>query len=312
MDMSTPLTLAEAIWVYADEQVAHDFVVALRWPDGVTCPDCGGSDLSFVSTRWTWKCKNKECARQSFSVKVGTIFEDSPIKLGTWLAAIWMIANAKNGISSYEIHRSLGITQKSAWFVLHRIRLAMQTGTFAKLSGEVEADETFVGGKRSNMLRDRKRDDGVKGTRGSVGKVAVLGIIERDGVVRAKVVSNVKKSTLCAEVAAMVEPGSTVYTDALASYDGLNLTYTHQTIDHKQCYGIGETHTNHIEYFWTLFKLTLKGTYIHMDARHLDALLDEQTFRFNTRKGSDGQRFAKTVEQVSGKRLTYNALKGRN
>jgi len=147
-----PTNLLEAIRYFQDLDVANDFVAALRWPDGPECPTCESTEVGFVKTRRLWKCRNKKCRRQ-FSVKVGTILEDSPIPLDKWLASVWLIANAKNGISSHVLGRSVGLTQKSAWFVLHRIRLAMQTGDFRKFSGEVEADETYIGGKARNMHR---------------------------------------------------------------------------------------------------------------------------------------------------------------
>lgn len=171
-----PKTLLEAIRFFSDPETCVTFMSLLRWPNGVTCPRCAAQDVSFLSTRRIWKCRS--CKKQ-FSVKVGSIMEDSPLGLDKWLAAIWMIANCKNGVSSYEIHRALGITQKSAWFLLHRIRLAMQTGTFQKLSGTVEADETYIGGLAKNMHK-AEREKRIMGTGGS-GKAIVMGILERHG-----------------------------------------------------------------------------------------------------------------------------------
>src|SRR5690349_2714167 len=184
-----PTTLLQAIRYFSDVEVATQFVADLRWPNGPVCPNCGGVEHSYLSTRRLWKCK--ECKKQ-FSVKVGTIFEDSALGLDKWLPAIWLVANSKNGISSHELARSLGTTQKSAWFMLHRIRLAMQTGTFNKLSGEVEADETFIGGL-AKFQHERKRKH--IGT-GGVGKAAVMGLLERDGHVRAYTIPNTRKATL--------------------------------------------------------------------------------------------------------------------
>ena len=198
-----PKTLLEAIRFVSDLDVATEYVAKLRWPDGPVCPACGLVDEKhyYLKTRRVWKCRS--CKKQ-FSVKVGTIFEDSSVGLDKWLAAIWMIANCKNGISSYELHRSIGVTQKTAWFMLHRIRLAMQAGTFEKLSGEVEADETYIGGKARNMHQS-KRKEKVTG-RGSSGKVAVMGLLERHGEVRTKVVPDTKSRTLQVEVRENVEP----------------------------------------------------------------------------------------------------------
>jgi transposase-like protein len=212
-----PRTLIEAVRYFSDLDTCTEFVARLRWPDGPVCPRCGCGDYSYLTTRRLWKCK--ACKRQ-YSVKVGTIFEDSPLGLDKWLPAIWLIANSKNGISSHELGRALGITQKSAWFVLHRIRLAMQTGTFNKLDGAVEVDETFIGGKARNMHKDvRKRK--ITGT-GGKDKTVVVGVKQRGGEARATVVPNRKRPTLQAHVAEHVKPGAAVYTDALESYSGLS------------------------------------------------------------------------------------------
>lgn len=239
-----PGTLQEAILYFADPDNCVDFLAQLRWPDGITCPKCESKKVSYLSTRRVWKCK--ECKKQ-FSVKAGTLMEDSALGLDRWLAAIWLIANAKNGVSSYEIGRSLGVTQKSAWFLLHRIRLAMQTGTFKKLSGEVEVDETFIGGKARNMHKS-VRAKKIKGTGGS-GKTAVMGLLERHGEVRTKVVPNVRRRVLHNEVQQHVEPGACLFTDALPSYTGLETDYTHNVINHAEEYVRGNVHTNGVENF---------------------------------------------------------------
>jgi transposase-like protein len=311
---SEPQTLIEAIRYFADPDVTLYTMVELRWPDGVHCPTCGRTDPRFIATRRIWECKEKHPRRQ-FSAKVGTIFEDSPIDLGKWFAAIWMVANCKNGISSYEMHRALGVTQKTAWFMDHRIRLAMKTGTFIKMSGEVEADETYIGGLAKNMHKD-ERARKIKGTGGS-GKAAVLGIVERgddNGTSRIKTshVPNVKRRTLAPEVRANVEPGATIYTDALKSYLGLSDAYTHETEDHAIAFVRGNIHTNNVENFWSLLKRTLKGTYVSVDPVHLDSYLDEQAFRFNEREHNDSARFRKVASSVAGRRLTYAELIGKH
>lgn len=301
-----PTSLIEAIRYFADPDVCVEFVASLRWPDGPVCPRCEGKEHSYLSTRRVWKCK--ACKKQ-FSVKVGTIFEDSPIPLDKWLAAIWMIANAKNGVSSHELGRSLGLTQKSAWFVLHRVRLAMQTGSFSKFDGEVEVDETFIGGKARNM-HPRVRKQKISGT-GGKDKTAVMGILERGGEVRAMVVEDTRKGTLQGHVRSHVEPGSAVYSDALRSYTGLADDFQHATIDHAVAYVDGQVHTNGIENFWSLLKRSLKGTYVSVEPYHLFRYLDEQVFRFNLRKDNDLGRFAVVLSRVAGRRLTYDALIGR-
>jgi transposase-like protein len=229
--------------------------------------------------------------------------------LDKWLTAIWLIANAKNGISSYEIHRALGVTQKSAWFMLHRIRLAMQQGSIEKLSGHVEVDETFIGGKARNMHRS-ERARKIHGT-GGAGKVAVMGLLERHGEVRTMVVPNVKRKSLRKEINTHVEPGSMVYSDALKSYNDLNYDYMHNVINHAEKYVEGNVHTNGIENFWSLLKRTIGGTYISVEPFHLFRYLDEQAFRFNRRKANDADRFFEVLTMVTGKRLEYSELTGK-
>lgn len=304
----TPRTLLEAIRHYADPDICIAFMVKLRWPSGVVeCPTCGRTDVRFLATRRLWECKTKHPRRQ-FSIKVGTIFEDSPLGLDKWLPAIWMIANCKNGVSSHEMARTLGVTQKTAWFMLHRIRLAMQTGTFSKLSGEVEADETFIGGRARNMHPGKRKAKG----RGAVGKEVVLGILERKGEVRTFHVPNTKGRTVRPKVREHVEPGSDVYTDALASYVGLAPDYVHQVIDHAERYVDGRIHTNGLENFWSLLKRGIKGTYIGVAPFHLFRYLDEQTFRYNNRKDErgDGGRFLSVLASIVDRRLTYQQLTG--
>lgn len=301
-----PQTLMEAIKYFADADNALSFMVQIRWPNGISCPRCESTEHSFISTRRVWKCKG--CKKQ-FTVKLGTIMEDSPIGFDKWLAAIWMIANDKNGISSYEIARGLGITQKSAWFLLHRIRLAMQTGTFEKLAGPVEADETFIGGKASNM-HEWKREQKIKG-RGGVGETIVMGILERRGEVRAQVVPDREGETLQGIVREHVKAGASVYTDSLTSYAGLSADYVHDFVNHTEEYVRGAVHTNGIENFWSLLKHGLKGTYVSVEPFHPFRNVDEQSFRFNNRKTNEAERFLKTCRSISGRRVTYEKLTGK-
>jgi transposase-like protein len=259
-----------------------------------------------------WECKGAHSRRQ-FSAKVGTIFEDSPLGLDKWFAAIWLIANCKNGVSSYEIHRGIGVTQKTAWFMLHRIRLAMETGTFLKSGGEFEADETFIGGLSKNMSPNRRAKT-ITGS-GVSGKEIVMGVLRRGtdsepSKVAAEHVKNRKKGTVQEAVRAVAEAGASVYTDALRSYDGLAADYVHQVVDHAVEYVRDNVHTNGMENFWSLFKRALKGTYVSVEPAHLDAYVVEQTFRFNERKDKDGGRFRKVLGAVSGKRITYKELIG--
>jgi transposase-like protein len=308
-----PQTLHSAIKYFANEDRALDFMKAIRWPDGIVkCPRCGATDVSFLATRRIWKCKQAH-EKQQFSVKVGTVLEDSPISLDKWLCGFWLIANAKNGISSYELHRSLGVTQKTAWFMLHRIRLAMQDGSIEKMKGTVEADETFIGGLRANMKKSKKAQ--FKGA-GTVAMTPVMGLLERNtpdkcSRVRLKVVKTTRKHELQAEVRQHVEKGADVYTDAHHSYVGLSDEYAHQFIDHAECYAKGAVHTNGLENFWALLKRGIHGTYVNVEPFHLFRYLDEQAFRFNERKDNDAGRFVKVVSGIIGKGLRYAKLTGK-
>jgi transposase-like protein len=307
-DKDLPKTLQQAIKFFSDDLTCIRLIASRRWQDGVAvCPKCGESNNTFLESRKVWQCKNKECKKQ-FSVKVGTIFEDSPIGLDKWLTAVWLITNAKNGISSYEIHRAIGVTQKTAWFMLHRIRLAMQNGSFEKLSGNVECDETFIGGKAKNMHK-AKRKAVIQG-HGSVGKTAVFGALERKGRVLAKVIESTNRETLHSEVKEKVETGSKLFTDEWLSYRGLDENYIHEVSNHGIEYVKGNVHTNGIENFWSCLKRTLKGTYVSVEPFHLSRYLDEQMFRFNERKLNDKERFIGVLKAVSGKRLTYDELRG--
>jgi transposase-like protein len=306
-----PQTLMHAVTYFADPDRCDEYMKSIKWPDGrIFCPACGGLEIGEIKNRRKLQCKAKECRKQ-FSVKVGTIFEDSPLPLQKWFVAIWSITNAKNGISSCELARAIGVTQKSAWFMLHRIRLAMRTGTFARIKGEIEADESFIGGLSKNMHKNR-REHAITGTGGS-GKTAVMGILERSSEngasrVKARVVPNTRRDTLQPEIREHVEPGSKLYTDAWIAYRGLSDEYAHEVIDHAIEYVRGRVHTNGIENFWTLLKRTLKGTYVAVSPEHLNRYLDEQTMRFNERDGTDSDRFMKVMKSVRDRRLTYNRL----
>jgi len=310
-----PKTLQAAIIYFADPQNCRDYLVARRWPDGVTCPRCGSESVTEQPKYSRWQCSshhaNIDDKRRQFTLKTGTIFEDSPLGLDKWLSAVWLITNAKNGISSYEVHRAIGVTQKTAWFMLQRIRLAMQTGSFlTKLTGQIEVDETFIGGKARNMHKDRKRRAKLSPT-GMVGKVAVMGLLERHGEVRTMVVPATTRAELQPRVRRHVEEGSSVYSDSHPGYDELENEYVRGVINHAERYVDGLIHTNGLENYWSLLKRTIKGTYVSVEPFHLFRYLDEQAFRFNSRRGNDGERFQRVMEQLGGKRLTYAELTGK-
>jgi transposase-like protein len=305
-DNEFPQTLTQAINYFADASRGLNFVAAVRWPDGkVVCPCCHKDNVIFMESRKKWNCR--ECYKQ-FSVKVSTIFEDSALGFDKWLPAFWMIVNAKNGISSCELARALGVTQKTAWFMLHRIRLAIQNGSMDKLSGDVEADETYIGGKGRNMHRERLQNIGT----GGLGKEIVMGLLERKGKVKVKHVANAKRMTVQGEIRQHVKKGSNVFTDALRSYNGLNQDYIHEVIDHAKEYVRGNVHTNGLENFWSLLKRAIRGTYVSVEPFHLFRYLDEQAFRFNERENTDSGRFLRGIIGIIGKRLQYTKLIGHN
>jgi len=266
-----PESLLEVSEYFRDPDRCYQFLVSLRWPDGViTCPNCSSPDHYFLTKQKRYKCKK---CRKYFSAKQGTIFENSPIPLKKWFVGMWLLANAKNGISSYEVHRGLKVTQKTAWFMLQRLRLILQEEPEGKLSGTVEVDETYIGGKARNM-HVGKRKERIKG-RGTTGKVIVMGLLERNGKVRLKVIGDIKRKTLQDHIKFNVEEGSEVHTDELKSYKGLDPLYVHNVINHAERYVEGHVHTNGMENFWSLLKRTIKGTYTSCEPFHLFRYLDE-------------------------------------
>ena len=302
-----PRTLLEAVKYFSDLDVCRGFLAHLRWPDGITCPSCGSFDISDMPTRKMWRCKL--CKRQ-FSVKVGTIFEDSPIGLDKWLPAVWALASAKNGVSSHELARSIGVTQKTAWFVLQRIRLAMQTKGFeAPLIGTVEVDETFIGGKVRNMSLSKRKGK----SPAYWDKTPVMGVLQRGGEVRAFPIPEAKAEHMQAHVRKHVAEGSNLYTDGHLAYRPLEFAYEHRFVDHLlNEYVNGQVHVNGIENFWSLLKRSIKGTYIKPEPKHISRYVDEQVFRFNSRKMLDAERFAVVLGKVAGTRLTWREMTGKD
>jgi transposase-like protein len=313
--LHVPKTLMEAVVYFSDLAVAHQFFVDVRWADGVVCPRCGSTGASYNAKYRRFQC-NHSHERRQFTVKTGTMMEDSPLGLDKWAAGFWLEVNAKNSISSYEIHRALGITQKSAWFMLHRIRLALKSGLTSKMGstgGSVEADETFVGGLAKNMHK-HKRARVITGT-GGMNKTAVMGLLERHtekgkSRVHAKVVKDRKGETLQPIVRENVKEGANVYTDALPAYTGLADAYFHEFVDHAEAYVRGAVHTNGMENFWALFKRCIKGTHVSVEPYHLEAYVDSEAFRFNNRSLKDGGRFVAAINGATGKRITYKELIG--
>lgn len=302
---TSPRTLQEVITYFSNPDTCFVYMMKMRWPDGPVCPHCGSKENTFTKTRRIWKCKG--CKKQ-FSIRKGTIMEDSPLGLDKWLVGMWLVMNAKNGISSYEVSRALGVCQKTAWFLLHRIRHLFSTGSFErKLCGIVEADECYIGGKAENM-HAKKREERIKG-RGGVGKAIVVGVMTRGGEVRVKVVGDTKAETIGGFVKQNVRKGSHLHTDTMSSYAGLHTEYVHQTVNHSVGEYVRENvHCNSMENFWSLLKRMIVGTYVSVDVAHLERYLAEEATRFNLRKDTDGERFQTAVGSIEGKRLTWNEL----
>jgi transposase-like protein len=324
--MKAPQTLQQAIQFFSDYENCREFMIAVRWEDGkVRCPSCGSEKVTYLEKARLYFCSAKH-SKQKFSLKIGTVFEDSPIALEKWLPATWLLVNSRNGISSYEIGRALGVTQKSAWFMMHRIRLAVQSGSFQKIGGpgsEIESDETFVGGKAKNMSAKRRAQFRVAretsmGDAALVNKTAVWGVLDREQrKVRAAVVPKVNREALQTAVLDQVASGSKIYTDEAKVYRSLPKEFTHEFVNHVERYVNGRVHTNGLENFWSLLKRGLNGTYIAVEPFHLHRYLDEQMFRYNNRKDENGrkltdaERFTLALSQIAGKRLTFAEVTGK-
>jgi len=315
--MGHPKTLQAAIQYYSNEQVCIDAVAAMRWPDGKpTCPACGHQEHWYLKSQRRWKCK--ECWKQ-FSVKVGTVLEESPLGLDKWMVTLWMLVNSKNGVSSYEVHRAIGVTQKSAWFMLHRLRYALQSKDGGKLGSDphskVEIDETFIGGKARNMHKSRRQRMTTIGKIAS--KTAVMGMLERGGKVKTHVIGQRVGKQMKEIIENSVMPGTWIMTDEFPGYHGLKDNFTHLVINHLERYVMGNVHTQGIENFWSLLKRGLGGTYVSVEPFHLFRYVDEQAFRFSHRKDAagnllnDADRFQLALSQIAGKRLTFAEVTGK-
>jgi ISXO2-like transposase domain/Transposase zinc-ribbon domain len=310
MDTLTTLkTLQQAIVYFSNPDNCVAYMVSKRWKDGVICPNCGSREVKYMESRRVWQCKTRH-PKSQFSVKVGSVYEDSPIGLDKWLTATWMVTNCKNGVSSYEIHRAIGVTQKSAWFMLHRLRVAMKEEHKHTMGSShnnpIEVDETYIGGKAINKHLNKRRQEEKK--------TIVMGMLNRETrQVRAKVIPHARREVLQGEILKHVGFNAHVFTDGHVGYEGIDKykNFTHRTVNHINQYVNGRVHTQGIENFWSLLKRGLNGTYVAVEPFHLNAYVDEQVFRYNNRKGNDGMRFGLCVEKTFGKRLTYKQLTGK-
>jgi transposase-like protein len=300
--LKIPQTLLEAVRHFSDPEAAWHFVKEMRWPGGAICPFCGHDKSSFCEPRKRWQCKS---CRKQYTVKTGTIFHGSPLGLDVWLSGMWLITNARNGISSYELSRSLGISQPCAWFLAHRVRSMMETGTFLRLSGTVEVDETWVGGKPAAMHANRRTEMRRRG----FPKVCVMGLKERGGQVRLRVIQNTKAETLQPAIRRFVKKGEMLYTDNARAYQGIEKDFDHHTVNHfAGQYVTGDVSCNSIDNVWSVMKRAYHGSHIHYSHQHAHRYVAETEFKMNHREYKDGARFAIAVSQVSGKRLTYREL----
>ena len=312
-ELEFPETLQAAMVYFSDEDRAFEFVKRFRWLNGeAQCPKCNSKDAYFLPSGKVWKCKG--CSYK-YSLKIGTIFEDSPVSLGKWMCAFWLNVNCKNGISSYKLSRDLKTTQRTAWFMLQRIRLALQNGSIVKMGGTVEADETFIGGRARNMHKSKRKYSGG----GPNQMTAVQGLLERHSGKKGKasrvvlnVLNNTKRPAMQENVRKYVLKGAEVFTDAHHSYNGLGREYVHEVVDHAEEYVRGKVHTNGLENFWALLKRCIKGTHVNVEPFHLFRYLDDEAFRFNERKDTDQGRFLKAVWGIIGKRLTWAKLTAEN
>jgi transposase-like protein len=293
-------TLVDVQKRFPDEQSCRDYLESVRWGGKPVCVHCGSTEKMYrIQNGKLLKCS---ACRRPFSVKVGTIFEDSALPLTKWFYACWLISAHKKGISSCQLARDLGVTQKTAWHMLHRVRLSMQTNSFDKpLSGTVEADETYIGGRRVAQ--------GSGKTGRGTDKTIVFGMAQRGGDVRSMPVPDVTGQTLKSIINNNVEKGAKIMTDHFSGYSGLIKDFAHRRVSHlKKTYVNGEIHTQNIENFWGLLKRGILGIYHHTSAEHLHRYCSEFEFRHNTRKIDDGERFTSVLHRSAGRRLTYQQL----
>lgn len=295
--------LIEVMMHFSDENTCKEYLEQMRWGGNIICPHCE-NDEKIYSMKKNYKCAK---CRKQFSVTKGSIFENSAIPLQKWFAGIWLITSHKKGISSLQLHRDLGITQKSAWFMLQRIRFAIRTKSFSKpLANTVEADETYVGGKNKNRHADKKIP--FAQGRSTKDKTPVFGLVERNGRVVAMKVSNTTQKTIHPIIKNLVSKDANLMTDEWKAYRGLASYYNHAFVKHGEGqYVVGDAHTNTIEGFWSLLKRGIIGIYHHVSEKHLDAYVDEFEYRYNTKHLECADRFSNMLA-LSNCRITYKNL----
>ena len=303
-------SLMEVMEYFTDEKKCLDYLMAQRFDGAIVCPHCASTKIYCFSDGMRYKCGS---CRQQFTAKVGTIFEGSKIPMKKWFVAIYLVTSHKKGISSHQLAKDIKVTQKTGWFMLHRIRFALGQGSFevnmgGNDGGIVEVDEVFIGGLEKNKHASKKSSK-LYGNKHAA-KTMIVGLLERGGEVRTRVTPIVDHGTLQGIIHLNVKPGSKIVTDAHKGYVGLRDTFDHISIKHTEGKYVtkGEIHTNSIEGYWSLFQRSIIGIYHSVSPKHLQAYCDESAYRYNTRKSNEGNRVQNTISKTNGKRLTYNAL----
>lgn len=298
-------SLLQVLDYFKEEKTCIDYLAQQRWGNEPSCPHCG--NVGAYITNRGYKCKAKECGKK-FTVITGTTFENTKISLRTWFAAMYLCTAHKKGISSLQLSRDLNITQKTAWFLLHRVREMLTIHNDEQLTGTVEVDETYVGGKKAN--KHKKVRAALKEGRGMVNKTPIIAMLQRDGRIVTAVSTIANGETLKPFIYKHVAAGSTVYTDGFGAYNGLDKTYKHEIVRHdaNEYVREGNIHTNSIEGFWSQLKRGIIGIYHQVSPKHLHRYAHEFGYRYNTRKVTDIVRFDETVKLCNNKRLTYAQL----
>lgn len=311
--MDEHIKLTDIAKNFSDEDKAREYFENLRWPDGPVCPHCGSTEAYRLTPKPTSKrpgrkglLKCKYCRKQ-FTVRVGTVFEDSHIPLHKWFLAIHLLCSSKKGMSAHQIHRMVGVTYKSAWFMMHRVRYAMtQEPLASKLQGTIELDETYVGGKLQNMHASKRK--AVREQQSRLGKAPVATLVERNGRVRSFPIDRVKGHNLKEILLENVEKGAQLFTDGKSPYLGVDHDYNRESVNHLQGeYVRGSVYTNTVEGYFSIFKRGLIGVYHHVGKQHLHRYTAEFDFRYNRRKMKDGQRTIDVIKGAEGKRLMFTA-----
>lgn len=300
--MQGNINVFDFLKLFPTEEACEKYIADARWPRGMFCPHCGNHRVYRLETQKRWKCGS--CDKQ-FTVRTGSVLAESKVPLQKWLMAVWIMTSHPKGVSSIQMGKTLGVTQKTAWFLAHRIREAFTQGKGGLFTGVVEMDETYIGGKEKNKHESKK----LKAGRGAVGKTAVVGVKQRDGKLKSVVVKNTDKPTLHGIINRTIAPGATICTDEHRAYQGL-LNHKHMTVKHSVGqYVDGMASTNGIESFWALLKRGFMGVYHQMSPAHLYRYVNEYAFRHNNHELTCIDTLKQVFYNFNGKRVTYKDLK---